>query len=72
MSDKNGFLSNYGKNMDEQPPSEIVIKDIDLGYKFEEKSGFKKPELTGGPPPSRRPQLLIPIKIGRASCRERV
>ncbi len=66
MSDKNGFLSNYGKNMDEQPPSEIVIKDVDLGYKFEEKSGFKKPELTGGPPPSRRPQLLIPIIAGGA------
>ncbi|MGE5495232.1 MAG: PASTA domain-containing protein [Burkholderiales bacterium] len=68
MSDNNGFLSNYGKNMGEykQPPSEIVVKDVDLGYKFEEKSGFKKPELTGGPPPSRRPQLLIPIIAGSA------
>ncbi len=68
MSDNNGFLSNYGKNMGEfeQPPSEIVIKDVDLGYKFEEKSGFKKPELKGEMPPSRRPRLLIPIIAGCA------
>lgn len=69
MSDNNGFLSNYGKNMGESGEGvpEIVIQDADLGYKFEEKSGFKKPALKGGDmPPSRRPKLLIPIIAGGA------
>jgi serine/threonine-protein kinase len=68
MSNNNGFLNNYNKDMGEtqQPASEIVVQDIDLGYKFEEKSGFKKPQLEGGPPPSRRPKLLVPIIAGCA------
>lgn len=65
MSDNNGFLSNYNKNKGESAPPEIVVRDIDLGYKFEEKSGFKKPDLGGGDmPPLRRPRLLIPIIAG--------
>jgi beta-lactam-binding protein with PASTA domain len=69
MSNNNGFLSNYNKNMDEAggPAPEIVVRDADLGFKFEEKSDFKKPELKGGGlPPLRRPKLLVPIIAGGA------
>lgn len=64
----NGFLSNYNKDTGEtqQPANEIVVQDMDLGFKFEEKSGFKKPELKGGDLPPRRPKMLIPIIAGCA------
>jgi beta-lactam-binding protein with PASTA domain len=70
MGNNNGFLSNYGKNMGdmEEPASEVVVRDVDLGYKYEQKSGFKKPDHTGGSglPPFRRPKLLVPIIAGAA------
>lgn len=70
MSNNNGFLSNYNKDMgnSSEPVSEIVVNDMDLGYKYEEKSGFKKPEYRGGSdlPPFRRPKLLVPIVVGAA------
>jgi serine/threonine-protein kinase len=61
----NSFLSNYGKNMDEPgvPTPEVIVQDADLGYKYEEKSGFKKvePKGTGGYMARRPTKLLIPI-----------
>lgn len=67
MDNNNGFLSNYNKNMGdiESPAPEVAVRDADLGYKYEEKSGFKKPEFKGGGlPPFRRPKLLVPIIAG--------
>lgn len=60
MSDNNSFLSNYGKNM--EPAEEVVVRDAGAGYKYEEKSGFKKPELSGGyvPPRAGFRRFLIP------------
>ncbi len=70
MSNNNGFLSNYGKNSGDigEPAAEVVVKDIDLGYKYEQKSGFRKPEYEGGGlPPFRRPKLLLPVIVGAAA-----
>ncbi len=61
----NSFLSNYGKNMDERGLApEVAVQDADLGYKYEEKSGFKKVEPSGGGYAVRRPpRYLIPIIV---------
>lgn len=59
----NSFLSNYGKDMGEsEPAAEVAVRDADLGYKYEEKSGFRKYQSEdGGYPPLRRPpKFLIP------------
>ncbi len=70
MSNNNGFLSNYGKNTNDagNPAAEIAVNDADLGYKYEQKSGFRKPEYEGGSlPPFRRPKLLVPVIAGAAA-----
>jgi len=58
MDDNNSFLTNYADNMGpETAPGP--------GYKYEEKSGFKKPpDRSGGPSPSRRaPRYLVPAAV---------
>lgn len=65
MDNNNSFLSNYNKDIG--PPEEAVISNPSLGYKYEEKSDFKKPDDKGGGymPPSRKlPKFLIPSIIG--------
>ncbi|MGI5848686.1 MAG: PASTA domain-containing protein [Christensenellales bacterium] len=69
MSDNNDFLSNYNKNRDEVdiPSNKVTVKDADLGYKYEQKSGFKKHERKETallPVVKNKPKFLIPAVAG--------
>lgn len=65
MDENNSFLSNYNKNIG--PIDETAFENTAPAYKYDEKSGFKKPENIGGgytPPPIKRPKYLIPVIAG--------
>lgn len=66
MSDNNDFLSNYGKNKDSEKTQTSV--DAPKTYKYEQKSGFKKPTpsktaFTGAKSSNRK---IIGLAVGGA------
>jgi len=74
MSDNNSFLSNYNKKDGEQNAKEKNTAAVDVSssksFKYEQKSGFKKPERKEPRPPgpidSKRKRLITAVTAGAA------
>ncbi len=65
MNDKNSFLSRYNKN-NEEPKNKITVKDVEkTSFKYEQKSGFKKPKEKSAMFASKsKSKIMVPIIIG--------
>ena len=65
MDDNNSFLSNYNNDANNDADAKITIRDADIGYKYEQKSDFKKPAKPGrNASAGKQSKLLIPIIVG--------
>ncbi|MFA5676220.1 MAG: PASTA domain-containing protein [Christensenellales bacterium] len=66
MSDNNDFLSNYGKGGVQGDTGAQVSVDAPKTYKYEQKSGFKKPETKTAYADTKKGKPIIGLAVGGA------